>query len=287
MIYDSFVRIRGKHLGEKVAIVAPGPSLKNLDSLEPFTAAFFVGDSHLRTRLRARTNYYVRANSESPRLDSLTDMKPLLEGGFELFIASSVMESKTPVRELAGGVALNITLFDQRHFGGEDCYKPTMCCTDKIQPTLQEYLAQAVGWDHHYSQGPTVLLHALAIALISKPNNISIFGAGVPLKLADYNYLNEARDDESTFRSIAQKISIRTLRNLIRNPRVLRFRLAGLILGVDAPSILAEDIVELIADLQYLSDAAKQLGVSLNNATPSSTLDRIHGIGTIQRRGRE
>jgi len=280
MIYDSFVRIRDKHLGEKVAIVAPGPSLKNLDSLEPFTAAFFVGDSHLRTRLRARTNYYVRANSESPRLDSLTDMKPLLDGGFELFIASSVMESETPVRELVGGVAANITLFDQRHFGGVDCSKPSRCCTDKIQPTLQEYLAQAVGWDHHYSQGPTVLLHALAIALISKPNNISIFGAGVPLKQADYNYLNEFRDDESTFRSIAQKISIRTLRNLIRNRRVLRFRLAGLILGVDAPSILAEDIVELIADLQYISDVSTQLGVSLNNATPISTLTRIHGIST-------
>ena len=283
MIYDSFVRIRGKHLGEKVAIVAPGPSLKNLDSLEPFTAAFFVGDSHLRTRLRARTNYYVRANSESPRLDSLTDMKPLLEGGFELFIASSVMESKTPVRELAGGVALNITLFDQRHFGGEDCYKPTMCCTNKIQPTLQEYLAQVVGWDHHYSQGPTVLLHALAIALISNPNSISIFGAGIPLKQTDYTYLHDVRVEESSFRSIVQKISFRTLRNLIRNPRVLRFRLAGLILGVDAPSILAEDIVELIADLQYISDVSTQLGVSLNNATPISTLARIHGISATEK----
>lgn len=283
MIYDSFVRIRDKHREEQVAIVAPGPSLKNLDSLEAFTAAFFVGDSHLRTRHRARTNYYVRANSESPRLDSFSDMKPLLDGGFELFIASSVMESETSVRELAGGLATNITLFDQRHFGGKNCPKPGTCCADKIQPTIQEYLAQTVGWDHHYSQGPSVLLHSIAIALISNPKSISIFGAGIPLKQADYTYLDEVRVEESSFRSIVQKISIRTLRNLIRNPRVLRFRLAGLVLGVDAPSILAEDIVELIADLQYISDAAAQLGVSLINTTPSSNLARIHGIATSER----
>lgn len=283
MIYDSFVHIKDKHLGEKVAIIAPGPSLKNLDSLEAFTAAFFVGDSHLRTGHRAQTNYYVRANSESPRLDSLSDMKPLLDGGFELFIASSVMESETSVRELAGGLAADVTLFDQRHFGGKDCPKPGTCCTDKIQPTIQEYFAQTVGWDHHYSQGPTVLLHSIAIALISNPESISIFGAGIPLKQADYIYLNEVSVDESSFRSIIQKISIRALRNLIRNPRVLRFRLAGLVLGVDAPSILAEDIVELIADLQYISDAAAQLGVSLINTTPSSNLARIHGIVTSER----
>lgn len=278
MIYDSLVRIKDKHVGGKVAIVAPGPSLKRLDSLDTFTAAFFVGDSHLRTSLRARTNYYVRANSESPRLDSMTDMMPLLDGGFELFIASSVMESKTPVRQLAGGVATSITLFDQRHFGGEDCRAPSSCCKDKIQPTLQEYLAQIVGWDHHYSQGPTVLLHALAIALVSNPEEVSIFGAGIPLKQSEYTYLDEASEKRGFRKSITKRLRIRTLYNLIRNPRGFRFQLARLILGNDAPSILAEDIVELIADLQYISDAAEQLGISLKNATPGSTLTRIHGI---------
>ena len=270
-------------MSEKVAIVAPGPGLKNLQTLAPYAAAFFLGDSHLRTRLRAQANYYVRANSESPRLDSETDMEPLLEGGFELFIASSVMESETPVRELAGEVASTITLFDQRHFGGKDCSKPSKCCTEKIQPTIQEYLAETVGWEHHYSQGPTVLLHALALALISNPSTISIFGAGIPLKQTDYTYLNDGIGEESSPRSIIRRLSFGKALNLIRNPRVLRFRLAGLILGTDAPSILAEDIVELISDLQYLSDASKQLGVELDNFTPSSTLARIHGIVTKEK----
>lgn len=281
MIEDSLDQIRDRHLGENIAIIAPGPSLKNLDSLESFSAAFFVGDSYLRTNLRARANYYVRANSESPRLDNATDMRPLLEGGFELFIASSVMESETPVRELASELEAKITLFDQRHFGGEDCAKPSSCCVDKIQPTIQEYLARTVGWDHIYSQGPTVLLHALALGLISSPRNISIFGAGVPLKQADYTYFRDVMAKQSSARSIFQKMSFRKLRNLILSPRVLRFRIARLILGMDAPSILAEDIVELIADLQYVSDASMQLGVSLTNATPGSTLSRIHGIGTL------
>lgn len=268
----------GKHQGHRVAIVAPGPSLKEMKSLKEFDGAIFIGDAHTRTTLRATTNYYMRANSEAPRLDSESQMETLVKEGFGLFIASSVMESKIPVRDLAKQINLDITLFDQRHFHGQPCATPMKCCEDKIAPTIQEYLAELVGWQHHYSQGASVILHALALALIANPVEVVVFGAGIPLKRSDYTYLPIQGEGRTTSNSVLKRLNVRTVRNLVFNPRNLKFRLAEVILGDDAPSILAEDFFELIADLQYISDAAMQLGIHVSNASSHSNLARIHGV---------
>ena len=278
MIFNSFAPVLGKHRGERIAIVAPGPSLRELQSLTEFEVAIFVGDAHIRTKLRAPINYYVRANSEVPRLDSPSEMETLVKEGFALFIASSVMESDIPVRNLASQIDLDITLFDQRHFNGQACLTVRKCCDDKIEPTIQEYLAEIVGWEHHYSQGPSVILHALALALITDPAEVVVFGAGIPLKRSDYTYLPIKSEEKVNSKSILQRLNFVTLRNLVLNPRNLRFRLAEMILGDDAPSILAEDFFDLIADLQYISDAAMQLGIKLRNASSHSNLSRVHGI---------
>jgi len=278
LIETSLSSLVGRHGGGRVAVVAPGPSLRELQSLESFGAAFFIGDAHARTELRSSRNYYVRANSEAPRLDSANDMKPLLDGGFSLFIASSVMESTTSVEKLASRLPVDTTLFDQRHFGQQDCVRHQECCEYKIAPTIQEFFSKLVGWDHHYSQGPSVLLHALALAVMTQASEVVVFGVGLPLKQSDYSYLPVPGDAEVISRPLLRRINFRTVRNLFRNPRNLRFRLAALILGRDAPSILAEDFFELIADLQFISDAASQLGVRLVSGSSNSNLNRVHGF---------
>lgn len=271
-------KFSGSFDDQHVAIVAPGPTLKELKSLDDFGIAIFVGDAHLRTSNRAKRNVYVRANTEFPRLDSATDLAPLLSDNFEFVIASSVMESSVPVAEMAHRYLNNskVTFFDQRHFFGRDCEPATQCCYTKLSMTIQEHLAKLVAWDHHYSQGATVLVHALALAIIGKPRKIHIFGAGIPLKQSDYVYAGLVKP--ATQVSNDRKFpKLETLLAAFSFPRWLRFYLARVLLGKDSPSILAEDIVELIADFQYLADAAATLGIQIFNRSSRSNLSRVAG----------
>lgn len=275
-IFDSHLK------GKRLAIVAPGPSLREMKSLDGFEAAIFVGDAHLRTKMRSREIFYVRANTEYPRLDVQDHMEPLISEKFHLILASSVMESEIAVEELSKRYQkdVEITLFDQKHFHGAACKPRRPCCKTIIEPTIQEFLAEKTGWSHHYSPGSTVLLHALAIGIIMNPAEITIFGAGLPLKQQDYTYLSTDNQVLETPSKLTTFLRIRPehIFNLIKDPRSLRFRIAGMILGNDRPSILAQDIVEIISDLQYLADIASVMSLKIFNASNKSTLTKINGI---------
>lgn len=275
-IFDSHLK------GKRLAIVAPGPSLSEMKSLDGFEAAIFVGDAHLRTKMRSPEIFYVRANTEYPRLDVQVHMEPLISERFHLILASSVMESEIPVEELSKRFQneVEITLFDQKHLRGAACKPRKPCCKTVIEPTIQEFLAEKAGWSHHYSPGSTVLLHALAIGVIMNPTEITIFGAGLPLKQQDYTYLSTDNQALETPSKLTTFLRIRPehIFHLIKDPRSLRFRVAGLILGNDQPSIFAQDFVQIISDLQYLADAARSKNIGLSNASKESTLNAISGF---------
>lgn len=282
MLSKSLTNFDNHLSGKRLAIVAPGPSLREMKSLDGFEAAIFVGDAHLRTKIRSPEIFYVRANTEYPRLDFQEHMEPLISERFHLILASSVMESEIAVEELSERYQkdVEITLFDQKHFQGAACKPLRPCCKTIIEPTIQEFLAEKAGWSHHYSPGSTVLLHALAIGIIMNPSEITIFGAGLPLKQQHYTYLsadNKALMTPSKLRTFL-RIRPQHILNLLKDPRSLRFRVAGLILGKDQPSILAQDFIQIISDLQYLADVARSNGIRLFNASKESTLNAISGF---------
>jgi hypothetical protein len=282
MISKSLSEFDNRFRGKKLAIVAPGPSLSEMKSLDPFEAAIFVGDSHLRTKMRSRENFYVRANTEYPRLDLPEQFAPLILEKFHLILASSVMESQVSVEELSRKFQskVEITLFDQKHFLGAECMPQKACCKSIIKPTIQEFLAERIGWHHHYSPGSTVLLHAIAIAILTNPKEITIFGAALPLRQHEYTYLvNETQKlGAGQMRQSVFRIRPRHIINLIKDPRSIKFRVAALILGHDQPSIFAQDFVQIISDLQYLADAASSKGIAIFNASKKSTLHSIAGF---------
>jgi len=282
------------HLAEKfiketrassVILVAPGPTIENLPDLRLYDLAVFMGDSFKRTSRRAARNVYIRANTEYPKLSEPEDISDLLAFDGDLLLASSVLESARPVSELAIAniPAKNVYLFDQRHFAGQDCLQNGPCCDSKLTITLQEMLAQKVGMKHHYSEGATVLLHALALALLVEAKQIDIFGADLPLVRNRYTYGGKAPQGEpGSF--------LATLRNRCRialsmTPLDL-FRLASenagfALLGAKAPSVFAEDFVGLFCDLQHLSDCSAILGCKIQAFGQESNLSKILGISRL------
>lgn len=282
MLNRDLGRLKDTFAGKPIAIVSPGPTLVELEKLDPYAAAIFLGDAHLRTSHRARSNYYVRANSVFPRLTVPSEILPLIDEGFHICIAESVMETEIAVEYLIRDEGLDLladfTLFDQRHFEGRPCNPVRKCCDSINKPTIQEFLANSLGLKHHYSQGATVLLHAIALGLLMNPRSISIFGASLPLRQSEYTYAPSRNLVSSQSRIRFQSLKPSNVIKSLKNPKSVRFQLARLILGDDAPSIFAEDFVDLVADLQYLSDAASFMRVRLESKSEISTLNAIRGI---------
>lgn len=266
----------------RTIIVAPGPTISSLNDVKEFDLAIFIGDSFKRTSLRSpKQNIYVRANTEYPNLLNEVHAKDLREFDGSIYIASSVMESQTPVfllvKEFLEGK--NVFLFDQRHFGGKDCAPKKDCCNSKMGITLQEILQTKAGLPHHYSPGMTVLAHAISIALIAGSKKITIIGADLPLNAKKYVYggLNHAKFSAKKYyvkiwKLISGKYSMDAL---LEN---VRFKVAKVLLGDRAPSIFAQDYVELYTDFQYLADVAAILGTSISVVGEESTLRKIHGF---------
>ena len=144
-------------------------------------------------------------------------------------------------------------------------------------------LAQEVGMKHHYSEGATVLPHALALALLVGAKQIDIFGADLPLVSKSHTYGGKpAEVGRTSFLTTVLK----RLRIAISIKPGALFRLASeragaALLGSKAPSVLAHDFLDLFCDLQYLSDCGAILGCEPRAFGADSNLIKIAGISQI------
>lgn len=266
----------------RLVIIGPGPSLLNLRNGAKYDLAIFIGDSFLRSRSEFANQVLVRANTEFPSLENRTHVEMLNTFSGDIAIASSVMESETPVQELAKKrlPEKNIYLFDQRHFNGLDCNPKSNCCDHKQATTIQEEISLRFGLQHHYSQGSTVFLHALSIAIMMQPKTIDIFGVDLPMKVKTYDYVPAPK-----LQSQGQPRNALKLKNISFKPGLLlkssKRRLFFALLPQHAPSVFAEDFMNLFQDVQMLSDMASLAGISVRASGSSSILHRFSGISEI------
>lgn len=273
---------------QKVILVAPGPTISSMPELTSYDLAIFMGDSFLRTAKRSIRNIYVRANTEFPRLDNPAHVARLMEFEGEILLASSVMESDAPVLELARQAlpGKNVYVFDQRHFSQQNCAPLSTCCEGKMPVTLQELLARKANFKHHYSQGATVLLHALAIGLLFGAKEIEVFGADLPLRRSQYVYGGTTAHPQPRGLKnslLVLKRKFKTLRSVSLGFtfQYLRKLAALRLLGDNSPSVFADDAFSLASDFQYLSDCAAILGARISVFGPNSNLLKIAGFRQI------
>lgn len=270
----------------RVALVGPGPSMSSLDDKADYDLTIFIGDSFLRKKWNFGKQIFVRANTEFPSLENPRHVEALKRFNGDIAIASSVMESRISLQKLVQ-VHLpekNVYLFDQRHFSNLNCTPKNFCCQHKQEPTIQEEVSRRFGLRHHYSEGSTVFLHALSIAIMMESKSIDIFGVDLPLKVKKYEYAPAAK-----LPSRGQSQKLGRLGNISPKPafliKSLARRLFFILMPNHAPSVFAEDYLHLFQDLQILSDVASFAGVKLSASGNRSLLLKFPGIceiGTYQ-----
>lgn len=272
------------HRDLRTIIVAPGPtvSLSEGPSWPEYDVAIFVGDSYDRTSYRATYNYYVRQNTESPRLDDEDDLAALSQFS-AIYLASSLKESNVPVEQLADSNLpdKNVFLFDQRHFGGRPCSPFSDCCGDRLGETIQEIFAEWSFTNILYSPGSTTLSHALAIALMHSPAVVDIVGADLPLRVGDYVYRGDKESPHMRF----QPVSTNRLKKFLKldksaRNQYLRMRAMVAILRYQAPSAFAESFVELVSDFQFFAVVARYKSIDLGVYGKHSLLAKLGGIAS-------
>lgn len=273
------------HEGESILVVAPGPSLERADTSAwkaRYSVAIFIGDSHRRTNFRAEFNYYLRANTESPRFDNPSDVELLRE--FDaLFVAVSMMESPISVQQLLRESLpdSHIYIFDQRHTSGENCSPTRPCCQFKLDATIQEIFSEEFDLGFNYSPGTSTVTHAIATAIMMRPRVLHIVGADLPLRIGEYIY-----DQGSKSPHMRLRPSLRSIFELHRIPlssviRHVRRQLAVIALGPLAPSAFAEGFVTLLTDMQMFSMLCKAKKIEFGVYGENSLLLRVHGTRKV------
>lgn len=281
MSVNEIDQLIGRHRGSRTLIVGPGPSLSEMEvalSSEDYDIAIFVGDSYLRTALRTPFNYYLRQNTESPRLDNSQDVRHL--SSFDsLIIASSLMESEVGVETLARNnlPSVDVFLFDQRHFGLADCDPVSACCGFKRDRTIQEVFANHFGLSFLYSQGTSTVTHAFSVAMLFGASKIHFIGVDLPLRIGQYVYSGEAKSPHMKLRPTAG-----SLLKLLKTPapaivRHIRRQLAVIALGPLAPSAFAEGFTTLFTDLQLFVILCVVNEIEVGVYGSESLLLKMHG----------
>lgn len=282
------------HKYSRTIVLGSAPSLSAVGD-HPADVGIFVGDSMLRTTLRPKTRFYVRANSEYPNLHRRFHLKDLEELGARMVFAQSVLESPTPVFDLIQKLEVpafrDSFLFDQRHFFGKPCTPPRPCCSaletkDFPYATIQELLSNYCGEDRLYSSGSTVSLHAAALAVLIGSSEVHIAGVEVPLLAKDYVYSKRQvpiiysfiRTIDEIFFQIRRLLSQYPLTHI---PGVVMKWFSQLIvrrLKNGTPSFFAPDYDEIIADFQLIFRSAEKVGVKVYVCSSTSKLNSLSGV---------
>lgn len=279
--------IRGMLNGEDVLIVGSGQSLETA-GLDLDCNFFFVGDSFLRTDAWGRRNFYVRANSEFPNLNISTHRDLLQVLDCTWIFARSVKESEAAVVHLLTQHQKSVSFtFDQRHFHGEACRPRGSCCDDieAANQTLQEQIADMVGLDYFYSEGATVAIHALAIAILAGAKKVRLVGVEIPLFQSEYRYAKAMKNAPIGDSNSTSNITL-NFYHYFNLPAALA-RLLGaafnaLLSWKKRPSVFAPDFASIISDFQYLVDAGKQVNCEVEICSSNSNLRKLNGVRTVR-----
>jgi hypothetical protein len=283
-----------RHPGECAVIFGAAPSLELVSDHKP-GVGLYVGDSMLRTNLRAAERYYVRATYGYPSLLRKRDIRELESLKARWVLAESVMESNTPVRELLenhqpGGEKVAY-VFDQRHFNGSACIPPAKCCQvlvdeDNRQKTIQEILVSYSGISTRYSTGSTVALHAFSLAIIQGCKEIHIAGVEIPKLEAGYTYGKLAlpfwkRTSRGFFDYFFRTYTIISSDNFLSN--VLKRLRRSLRIGprkITEPSysVFHSHFDEIINDFVTIASAAKAVGCEVFICSHTSNLLGLEGL---------
>jgi hypothetical protein len=294
-----------RHKNTPAVIVGSASDISNF----PFNSfrglVFGMGDSPLRGINLFQTDYWVFANAHWLRPWIQRDSEAIRYiNPKKTFIATAIFAFQEPktvrqklekaLREVGDG----LVFFDQRHSQLKaSCYPSQGCCVARnllgIESTVQELLSKEFNQISHYSEGATVAVHTLALAILMGCNPISVVGVKIPRLSNDYTYYStpEAEKLVKTFGSMGPFVeSDQNLvwAQMVHNARSLA-KTAYETLQSNFPlpirerlnvrdSIFAPDRIQIKTDFEFMISNFLQIGGEIRNYSKNSLLSDIEGV---------
>lgn len=292
---NSIHNLLNKHKGEAAVVVGSSPSVREYQFNDEDKIIISMGDAPLRGIDLFKTDYYVAVNPDWP-----LPWQELHAEAVNLFNPANVIyatagfawskaeEVESQIEEILSKLNTKVTFFDQRHFQSKLCQNESGCCRAflalNMKETMQELFASSFGLGQLYSQGASVAIHSIALALIMGCNPIRIVGIDFPMRKKEYIYFNSEKSDflvkkyqsMGPFPSQARLSSKEAIFNKLKLSR--HYALLKKIYFWVKNSEFRPDKKVLIDDLKYLVTAADSKNIKIENYSKKSLLREIPGI---------
>lgn len=297
-----------RHRNTSAVIVGSAPDISTFP-FDTFSGLVFgMGDSPLRGINLFNTDYWVFANAHWLRPWVQRDVSAIkFINPRNTFMSTSIFafQENTAVRrqlqKAFSESGQNLVFFDQSHSRKSVfCESMKGCCIAKdllgIDTTIQELLSKRFDQVLRYSNGSTVALHALSLAILMGCNPISIIGVKIPKLQKDYTYYQSPDSDKlvNKFGScgpflnsdqdlypayliyMAKALAKSTYKGLQRAPlpfsqkRVTEYEVNS--------SFFSPDRIQIKADFEFIITNFLASGGAIVNHSKDSLLTEIPGV---------
>jgi hypothetical protein len=189
---------------EAAIIMGSAPSLKVMNNYKDLDGTRIgIGDVPWRTPEFGPFNFWVAANPYYPLPWHPVHMKHIRNAKTNFLLSSAAfgnvkfdgwLNISNKISKLSKNNSF--TFYDQRHFDRNLCSTQNACCKfykEFISDlTIQELLGKEIGSKGPaYSQGDTVALHALALAILLRKSPIYLIGIEIPLTFKNYYHYKD------------------------------------------------------------------------------------------------
>jgi len=261
---------------KSVLIMGAAPTLKlarNFKDLAEIKIG--VGDVPWRAPKLGPFDYWVTANAAYPLPWDRKHLQHLLSSKANVLLSSASANSENNLATIFKSLeklmmVVPITFYDQRHFGGLSCNELKPCCSFSKQfvtdPPIQQMLSHCIGEiTPAYSEGDSVFLHALALAVILQSKNIYITGIEIPLVYRDYKYYKDYRSPTES--------QLDKVKRLVKR-YIPKYR--------DQVPATSHDQIRFFHDIQKIVNVAKEFDINVYSLSRSSPLNFIIGIEYLE-----
>lgn len=258
-----------------VFILGSAPTLRffkhhrNFDGLR-----IAVGDVPWRAPKFGPFDYWVTSNAFYPLPWNRKHHKHLLKSKSQLLLSSASVNLEKDLESAMVELEnvkddFPITFYDQRHFKYAPCSPEDSCCYfSKLlvtDPSIQEMLSDVIGEPGPaYSEGDSVTLHALALAIILQAKEIFIVGVEMPLVYKDYVYYKDYKIPfENPINFFKRKIKKFHPNYRYKTPAH------------------SHDPIQFFKDFQKIVDIANRLDIKVYSISPTSPINYMVGVNFL------
>lgn len=257
---------------ESVFVIGSAPTIKLLKKYKNLKGIKIgVGDVPWRAPKLGPFEFWVTANATYPLPWHELHQNHLIRSGSKLLLSSASVNSQVELPQILDQLEsitkkLPIFFYDQRHFNGVFCNPTRNCCyfSKKFvrdQP-IQEMLNNTLGKNSPaYSEGDSVALHALALAILLQARHIYVVGIEMPLLYRDYRYYRDLKIFSETFSQLVKRILKRYL------PKYKN--------QIPAQSHSQKQFFQ---DFQKIVDVAVSQNIKVYSLSPSSPINYMNGV---------